>query len=200
MIHFLKRELMTLVLFLYLSLKFLDEMLNYFWKVLDLEKKWVSVYIVCDYNGTKALTWMGGTVSPQWAWVPGSVPPQQILSLHVKWVGPQFRRPQKLRLPRCYASPEFSYSLTLREERSGSPVSAFICWVCTKHAVSPQVLRLPRVFLFLNITRLSRNAVTPQFLLKKMESSGDRPIIVHDFDAQKTSPQIQKIFTNFKNL
>ena len=80
---------------------------------------------------------------------------QQILSLHVKCAGPQFRRPpKKLRLPRCCASPEFSYSLTLREERSGSPVSALICWVCTKHAVSPQVLRLPRIFLLLNITQV----------------------------------------------
>ena len=102
--------------------------------------------------------------------------------------------------PKNCASPEFSYSLTLRENRSGSPVRAFICWVCKKHAVSPQVLRLPRIFPFLNITRLPRNAVSPQFLLKKLESSGDRPIIVHDFDAQKISSQIQKIFTNFKNL
>ena len=37
-----------------------------------------------------------------------SVPPQQILSLHVKCVGPQFPRPPK-------------------KLRSGSPVSAFIC-------------------------------------------------------------------------
>ena len=140
-------------------------------------------------------------MAPQWAWVPRFVPPQQILSLHVKFAGPQFwRPPKKLRLPRCCASPEFSYSLTLRENRSGSPVRAFICWVCKKHAVSPQVLRLPRIFPLLNITRLPRNAVSPQFLLKKLESSGDRPIIVHDFDAQKTSSQIQKIFTNFKNL
>ena len=72
--------------------------------------------------------------------------------------------PKKLCLPRCCASPEFSYSLTLREEGSGSPVRAFYCWVSTKHAVSPQVLRLPRIFLFLTITRLPRNAVTPQFL------------------------------------
>ena len=144
---------------------------------------------------------IGGTVAPKWAWVPRSVPSQQILSLHVKCAGPQFRRPpKKLRLPRCCASPEFFYSLTLRDKRSGSPVSAFICWVCTKHAVSPQVLRLPRFFLFLNITLLPRNAVTPQFLLKKLEFSGDRPIVVHDFDAQKTSSQIQKTFTNFKNL
>ena len=110
---------------------------------------------------------------------------QQILSLHVKCVGPQFRRP-----PKNCAFPKFLYSLTLREERSGSPVSALICLVCTKHAVSPQVLRLPSIFLFLNITRFPRNAVTLQSLLNKLESSGDRSIIPHDFDAQKTSPQI----------
>ena len=138
-------------------------------------------------------------MAPRWAWVPRSVPPQQILSLHVKCVGPQFRRPpKKLRLPRCCASPEFSYSLTLREERSGSPVSAFICWVCTKHAVSPQVLRLPRIFLFLNTTRLPRNAVTPQFLCASQKILRRQTNHSARFWRPKTSPQIHKIFTNFK--
>ena len=145
-------------------------------------------------------------MAPQWAWVPRCVPPQQILSLHVKCAGPQFwRPPKKLRLPRCCASPEFSYSLTLRENRSGSPVRAFICWVCKKHAVSPQVLRLPRILLYFNITRfhpkfgwaafyllsLHKNEVTlqflfaapPQFLCADLvkKFSGDRPIIELDF-------------------
>ena len=135
----------------------------------------------------------GGTVAPQWAWVPRSLPLQQILSLQVKCAGPQFRRP-----PKNCASPEFSYSLILRENRSGSPVSAFICWVCKKHAVSPQMLRLPRIFPFLNITRLPRNSVTPQFwcanqkVLRRQTNHSAR------FWRKKTSLQIYKIFTNFK--
>ena len=32
----------------------------------------------------------GGTAAPWWAWVRKCVPPQQILSLHVKCAGPQF--------------------------------------------------------------------------------------------------------------
>ena len=64
---------------------------------------------------------------------------------------PSFEDPSK-----NYASQESSYSFTLRRGQSGFPMSAFICWVCTKHAVTPQALRLSRIFLFFNITRLPR--------------------------------------------
>ena len=38
---------------------------------------------------------LGDTVLPRWAWVLRCVPPQQIVSLDVKYAGPQFRRPPK---------------------------------------------------------------------------------------------------------
>ena len=141
-------------------------------------------------------------MAPQWAWVPRSVPPQQILSLHVKCAGPQFRRPpKKLRLPRCCASPEFSYSLTLREKRSGSPVSAFICWVCTKHAVSPQVLRLPRIYLFRkHYAPPQIRSDSPVLMRKSKKSSGDRPIIALDFDTQKNLRRFIKYSPNINQF
>ena len=44
-----------------------------------------------------------GTVAPLRALVPGSVPPQQISSLNVKYAGPKFQRPpKKLRFPRIF--------------------------------------------------------------------------------------------------
>ena len=89
--------------------------------------------------------------------------------------------PQMLRLPRIFLSfniargaqwlpSERFHLLSLQKTRSESPGPA-----------PPQ--NFP-------IAHLPRNAVTPQFLVNKLEFSGDRPIIAHDFDAQKRSAQI----------
>ena len=136
---------------------------------------------------------MGAQRLPGGRWSPDPcLPSRYWVYMLNAWV-PSFEDP-----PKNCASPEFLYSLTLHEERSGSPVSAFICWVCTKHAVSPQVLRLPRIFLLLNITRLPRNAVTPQFLCASQNIDLDKISKLSDIlsDFLFSSLHLKWVFTN----
>ena len=51
-----------------------------------------------------------------------------------------------LRLPGCSASPEFPYSLTLCVFIQNFGWPAFICWVWTKHTVTPQAPHLPSFY------------------------------------------------------
>ena len=83
-----------------------------------------------------------GTAAPRRAWVPRCVPPQQMLSLHVKYAGPLFLKPpKKLRLPRIFLYFKITrlhpkswmsrcFPLILPKARSDSPGAAppqFLC-------------------------------------------------------------------------
>ena len=106
----------------------------------------------------------------------------------------QKKTPRKTAPTQMRRLPRISLFFNITRFHSDSPGAASICWVRIKHAVTTQIRASPEFPYSLTLRVFIQNfiqntdAAPPQFFaphlpsLLRKESSGDRPIIAHDFE------------------